>query len=202
MGYGAVRFTLDDALGMIEQGFLPEDSTVELLDGVLTYRDRFDLKGSEIVEGVRHNYVITALGLLAPRINSDRRHLRTQSTLVCSETHAPIPDGCILRGTLDDYADRLPTAADAFCVIEVADSSYERDVGEKLQGYARAGVEQYVIINLRNRTAAIYASPDRTAGTYPPPQVIHEGQALTLRAGEQDAFSVALSDLLPRARTA
>lgn len=202
MGYGAVRFTLADALDMVEQGILPEDATVELLDGVLVYRDRFDLRGSEIVEGARHNYVITSLGQLAPRINSGQRHLRTQSTLACSETHAPIPDGCILRGTLDDYPDRLPTAADALCVIEVADSSYERDVGEKLQGYARAGVEQYVIINLRNRTAEVYATPDRKAGTYPPPVVVREGEQLALRVGEQELFSVTLGDLLPRLRPA
>lgn len=200
MGYGPVRFTLDDALSMVERGILPEDATVELLDGSLIYRDRFDLQGSQIVEGVRHNYVISALARLAARIDDGRRHLRTQSTLVCEETHAPIPDACVLRGSLDDYADHLPTAAEAFCVIEVADSSYERDAGEKLRGYARAGVEQYVIINLRNRTVEVYARPDRAAGEYPPPTIIAERDVLALRTGESDTLNVALTDLLPPLR--
>jgi Uma2 family endonuclease len=201
MGYGAVRFTLSDALSMVEQGILPEDSTVELLNGALVYRDRFDLKGSEIEEGVRHNYVLSALAHLAPRIDNDQRHLRTQSTLVCSETHAPIPDGCILRGALESYADRLPTAADAFCVIEVADSSYERDVGEKLHGYARAGVEQYVIINLRNRTAEAYRQPDRVGGSYQAAQVVRENDSVNLRVGQTESLPLVLSELLPCART-
>src|SRR5690348_10428596 len=87
MGYGPVRFTVSDALGMVEQGIIPEDSTVELLNGALIYRDHFDLRGSEIVEGVKHNYVVSALAGLAAQINNERREIRTQSTLVCSETH-------------------------------------------------------------------------------------------------------------------
>ena len=46
MGYGPVPFTVTDALSMVEQGIIPEDATVELLNGALTYRDRFDLRGS------------------------------------------------------------------------------------------------------------------------------------------------------------
>lgn len=197
MGYGPVRFTLADALSMVEQGVLPEDATVELLDGVLVYRDRFDLRGGEVVEGFKHNFVITALGRLGSVLDDDRRHLRTQSTLKCSETHAPIPDGAVLRGALDDYAD-LPTAADAFCVVEVADSSYERDVGEKLVAYARAGVRQYIVVNLRNRTAEVYAAPDAGAGTYPPPNILAEGQTLAIRVGDAEVFEVPLVNLLPK----
>lgn len=197
MGIGPVRFTIHDALQMVERGILPEDSTVELLEGELVYRDRFDLRGDQIVEGVRHNYVITALGDLQGRVNDGRRHLRTQSTLICSDTHAPIPAAVVLRGTLDDYRDRLPAAADAWCVIEVADSSYERDTGEKFAGYARAGVTQYIVVNLRNRTAEIYTNPDTAGGTYPAPQVVREAEVLGLRVGEGEVFSVTLSEVLP-----
>ena len=83
------------------------------------------------------------------------------------------------------------------CVIEVADSSYERDSGEKLIGYARAGIRQYIILNLRNRTAEVYTNPDTAAGTYPPPKVIAEGDPLSLRVGEAEHFDVRLAELLP-----
>ena len=197
MGYGPVRFTLRDALGMVEQGILPEDSTVELLDGSLVYRDRFDLRGGEVVAGIKHDYVVTALSDLGAAMKDSRRHMRTQTTLVCGERHAPIPDAMILRGASADYRQRQPAAADAFCVVEVADSSYERNAGEKLAGYARAGVGQYVIINLRNRTAEVYTGPDPAAGTYPPPEVIPEGQSLSIRVGEGELFAVPLAEVLP-----
>lgn len=54
LGYGPVRFTVSDTLEMVEQGILPEDGRIELLDGSLVYRDRFDLRGDEIVEGPKH----------------------------------------------------------------------------------------------------------------------------------------------------
>jgi hypothetical protein len=109
MGFGPVRFTVSDALSMAEQGILPEDASVELLDGSLVYRDRFDLKGGEVVAGIQHDYVFTALSQLSRVIDSPTCHVRTQTTLVCAENHAPIPDFLILRGTLADYRNRLPT---------------------------------------------------------------------------------------------
>jgi Uma2 family endonuclease len=197
LGIGPVRFSIHDAIQMVQRGIIPEDATVELLDGELIYRDRFDLRGDEIVEGIKHNYVVSALGALQGRINSDTRHLRTQSTLVCAEKHAPIPDAMVLRGGLDAYRERLPAAADAWSVVEVADASYERDVGDKLRGYARAGIEQYIIINLRNRTAEIYGEPDPQAGTYPAPTVIAADGALPVRVGGNEFFSVPMGQILP-----
>jgi len=198
---------------MVKAGIVPEDASTELLHGVLLYTDRgatsdpdldpqqyverFDLKGSAIVEGADHNYVVSGLAELALSINSPLRHLRTQSTCVCSETHAPVPDAVILRGPRTDYRGKRPSAADAFCVVEVADSSYERDAGEKLFGYARANVRQYVISNLRNRTAEVYTEPDVAAGTYAPPQIITGDQSLSLRVGDAERFTVALANVLP-----
>ena len=129
-------------------------------------------------------------------IDNDRRHVESQQPLVCRDTHVPEPDFMILRGTLDDYTD-LPAAADALCVVEVADSSYERDAGEKLAAYARAGVEQYIILNLRNRTAEIYTAPEITAGTYAVPRIVMVEEVVSFRVGMEDYFDARLSDLLP-----
>ena len=104
----------------------------------------------------------------------------------------------VLRGALDTYTD-LPLASQAFCVIEVADSSYERDTGEKLAGYARAGVVQYIIVNLRNRTAEVYRNPDSSAGTYAKPQILSAEGTLAIQIGDADVFSIGLADLLPQA---
>ena len=208
-----VLLTVKDVQAMLKAGIVPEDSSVELLHGVLLYVDRaavgdlpldpreyvrrFDLKGGAAVEGVDHKYVLSGLAELAGVVNSSVRHLRTQSTCICSETHAPIPDGMGLRGPRTAYRGKHPVAADAYSVIEVADSSYEKDSGEKLFGYARAGIPQYTIINLRNRTAEVYTNPAQATGTYPAPVIISAEQMLSLRVGETEYFDVALKDLLP-----
>lgn len=208
-----VLLTIKDVEAMVKAGIVPENATTELLHGVLFYVDRaacgdnpvqigngaeaFEPGGSEIVGGADHNYVVSGLAELAVAVNSPLRHLRTQSTMSCSQTHAPVPDAVILRGPRTDYRGKCPDAADAFCVVEVADSSYERDAGEKLFAYARAGIQQYIIINLRNRTAEVYTNPDRTAGSYAPAMIVREQETLSLRVGDAQSFSVVLSDLLP-----
>ena len=53
MGIGPVRFSIDDALEMVHRAIPPEESTVELLDGELVYRDRFDLSEDQIVAADR-----------------------------------------------------------------------------------------------------------------------------------------------------
>jgi Uma2 family endonuclease len=181
---------------MMRLGIVPEDATTELLDGVITLKDRSAYGGNPARVGVAHVHCVESLADLGSFISDDERHTQTQQPLVCSDTHVPEPDFAVIRGTLDDYTD-VPAAADAFCVIEVADASYERDAGDKLRGYARAGVEQYIIINLRNRTAEIYAQPDLGAGTYPPPTVVAADATLSLRVGQSEFHSVPMSRILP-----
>src|SRR5262249_48843523 len=110
--------------------------------------------------------------------------------------HVPEPDFMVLRGTLESYED-LPFASDAFCIVEVADASYERDGSIKLEGYARASVAQFIIINLRNRTAEVRTNPDVASEEYPDPQIITEDSELKLRVGESEYFSVQLKTVLP-----
>jgi hypothetical protein len=129
-------------------------------------------------------------------LDTDCRYVSTVTTVVCSDFHALIADFAVFRGTTAELVD-LPHAVNAWCVIEVADASYERDAGEKLRGYALAGVGQYIIINLRNRTAEIHEQPDRATGTYAPPRVIGEEGSLPLRVGEGETVEVALRSVLP-----
>jgi hypothetical protein len=191
-----VRFTRKDAEALVRQGIIPENASTELLDGMIVLKDRSARDQDPTMVGPDHRKSVELLSSLRKFIDNGRRHVESQQPLVCSNIHQPEPDFMVLRGTLVDYTD-LPLAADAYCVVEVADSSYERDAGEKRVGYARAGVLQYVIVNLRLRTAEVYTNPDRMAGTYPPPEIIGEGQILSLRVGESEAFDVKFSELLP-----
>ena len=132
-------------------------------------------------------------------IDSDDRHVQILLPIVCGYDQMLEPDFAVVRGSDADYLDRLPSAADALCVVEVADSSLERDRDEKLPIYARAGVRQYVILNLRSRTAEVYEQPTPSAGTYPPPKVVPIGGAIALDIGADQPLIVDLSNVLPPA---
>jgi hypothetical protein len=190
------RLTRQDAEVLVRMGRVPEDATTELLDGMIVLKDRSARDEDPTMIGKDHRICVGRLSNLPTTVNNEARHVESQQPLVCSETQVPEPDFMVLRGTLDSYRD-LPMAADAYCVVEVADSSYDRDAGIKLFGYARAGVVQYIIINLRNRTAEVYTNPNSSAGTYPPAQVIPAEGTLQLRVGETDTLALPLNGLLP-----
>jgi Uma2 family endonuclease len=193
-----VRFTWRDMLAMVRMGVLPEDASTELLDGQITQVDRARKGEGPDMIGKQHVDVTTRLMRLAASIDCDARHVRSQQPLICSDTYAPIPDFMIVRGTLDDYED-APRASDALCVIEVADSSYERDTGEKLRAYAAAGVPQYVVIDLDNRRAEVFTNPDIAARCYFTREICEASAPLTLNLDEGPAFVIDLAGLLPPA---
>lgn len=191
-----LRFTRGDVEVMVRAGVIPEDASTELLNGLIVFKDRSAVGQDPETVGIDHTKCVELLSDLRGRINSPARHVRSHQPLFCSETHVPEPDLMVLRGTLDDYSD-LPTSADAWCVVEVADGSYDVDAGEKLAAYARAGLGQYVIVNLRNRTAEVYAGPDAAAGTYATRRVVGEGEAVGLRMGAEEGVGVELRRVLP-----
>ena len=162
---------------------------------MIVLKDRAACDEDVTMVGKRHRACVERLSNLRSRINAASRHVESQQPLVCSDTHVPEPDFMVIRGTLESYAD-FPTAQDVFCVVEVADSSYERDAGPKLSGYARAGIPQYVIVNLRQNTAEVYSDPDPGRGAYPPPRIVAGDGVLSLRVGEVATFDVRLGEIV------
>lgn len=193
---GLVRFTVDDVLAMMRQGILPEDSTTELLNGIVVRKDRSDRGGDPLVHGPKHRNCIRKLMLLAARIESPQQHGQVQLPVVCTSEHMPEPDFSVVRGSDDDYAERLPTAADASLVVEAADSSLERDREEKLPEYAAAGIPQYLIVNLINHTVEVYSDPDPALRDYRTRATRERHETLTLVL-PKGPLEVPAADLLP-----
>lgn len=192
-----VRFTVRDVQKLLEQGVLPEDASTELLNGLIVKKDRADRGEDQEMIGKKHRLCVTLLAGLSKLIDNDSRHVQTQQPLVCANDHMPEPDFVIVRGVARDYTSRDVTAADVYCVIEVADSSYERDIGEKLVRYAQAAVPFYVVIYLSQRSAEVFTDPNPAAGTYAPPRVLSENDSLSLPIGASEHHVVMLKEVLP-----
>ncbi len=193
-----VRFTVDDVQAMLRAGLLPEDATTELLDGCLVLKDRSALGADPMSHSPGHRYTVRRLTAVAAAIDSSDRHVQIQLPIVCGSNQMPEPDFAIIRGSDADYVSRLPTAAnDVLCVIEVADSSLERDREEKLPVYARAGVPQYIILNLRNRSAEVHVDPDLQAGIYADRTVVSATDPIFLLLTEVTQFELPLAAVFP-----
>lgn len=191
------RFTVDQYHRLIDAAILPEDGSYELLHGVILKKDNGTPGEDTAGHKPPHALVVTLLSVLIARVNSPSRHLRIQLPVVLSEDDAPEPDGSIVRGAPRDYADRLPGGDDTSCVIEVADSSLERDEREKLPAYAAAGIPQYVLINLRADVVEVRTDPDRANKEYKSKITLTRGQVLGLDLGAGERLEVAVDDLLP-----
>lgn len=181
---------------MIEEGILPEDTGVELLDGVLVRKDRGDAGGDPMTVGEAHAYVVKQLAYLGLRLDPARVHLQTQQPVVIPGAGEPEPDAAIILRPIT--ATGKSRAEHVSSVIEVAGTSLGRDRTTKLRHYARGGIPQYVILNLAERTAEEYLEPDSEVGSYST-RIIHpSGATLRLRLAGEDALEVSLRELFPR----
>ena len=191
-----IPITVEQYQRMIEEGIVPEDATVELLHGALVRKDRSIVGEDPMGHSPLHVLVVSLLEALARKIDSERWHMKTQLPVACPPDGAPEPDASIIRGRIRDYATRLPGPGDVTCVIEAAHSSLDRDREDKAPIYARAGIPQYVIINLQDMTVEVHSEPDREREAYQSHAVFSKGQSIELLLPE-GTFGVDAAELLP-----
>ncbi|MHB2019525.1 MAG: Uma2 family endonuclease [Candidatus Xenobia bacterium] len=135
------------------------DRLVEL--GVLDTADKVELIEGVIVEKMpQYSAHATSTGLCEDALKQafcEGYHVRVQMPLAISDWSEPEPDVAVVTGTRRDYSRSHPMTA--VLVVEVAESSLSIDRGEKLRGYAAAGIQEYWIVNLVNRVVEVHRQP-------------------------------------------
>lgn len=148
------RLTVDEYHRMIDAGIFDEDDKVELLAGVLV---------EMTPQSGRHAYAIQILTGLLVRGVGPGFDVRVQLPLTVSDASEPEPDFAVVpAGT--GAADAHPTTA--LLVVEVSRASLARDRAVKAPLYARAGVNEYWIVNLDAAEVEVFRDPDSGAGRY------------------------------------
>ncbi len=143
---GKRRFTVDEYLAMEEASILHEDDRVELIDGEILVMAPI---------GDDHENTTDWLTWLCVRAFGERAMVRVQGSIRLNNMSAPQPDIAILRRRpLADSRPYFPQ--DIFLVIEVANASLRYDSGAKLARYARAGIVEVWVVNLRDGVVTVY----------------------------------------------
>ncbi|MGD0679183.1 MAG: Uma2 family endonuclease [Polyangiaceae bacterium] len=159
-----------------------DDARVELLYGRVV---------SMSPQGGSHSYGVTELArALIPAVGK-RGRVRIQMPLAVSNFSEPEPDVAIVPP--GDYLDGHPTTA--WLVIEVADSSLDRD-RVKAKVYAAAGVVEYWIVNLVEGVFEVYAEPSGEAYS----RVTRHGRGATLLVPKFADLEIPVSEVLPPER--
>ena len=136
---------------MAEVGLIAPDARVELLEGVII--DMMPI-------GPLHGGAVKQLSNSLFQPTDGRWVVSTQDPLHLGPKSEPVPDLMLLKPREDFYAASHPVAADVFLIVEVADSSLERDREDKLPIYAKAGIGEVWIVNLPEQQIEIYRDPN------------------------------------------
>ena len=191
-----VGLTVEQYHRMIDQGILESDASVELLDGFLVRKDRAKAGEDPMTIGNEHRWAVENLKRVLASVSAHACHLTSQQPVMLPPDGEPEPDGAIVRGSLDDYKQGPPTARDVSCVIEVADSSLNRDRGSKQRIYSDAGIGQYVIINLLDKQVEVYERPEVDSGKYAAVRPLRGNEIVSFVVGDA-RVEVEASRLLP-----
>lgn len=177
------RWTRDDVRRLMEQGFLDSDKRYELIEGEII---------EKVGQGRKHIYIINRLfTLLGTLFGFD--FVQSQGSLPVNTENEPEPDTAVLAKPLGEYIEVEPGPQDVRLMVEVAASTLSTDRGVKGLIYARAGVAEYWIVNVRARKLEVYRQPTPA------------GYAVRLSLAEEETVSpealpdavIRVADLLP-----
>jgi len=133
---------------LVELGVLDEDEPIELLDGHL------------VVKEPQHTPHATAIMLVEAalrRVFGRSWLVRPQLPVALDPASEPEPDVCVVRGELRDYLRSHPSRP--VLIVEVAESGLSIARMLKARLYARAGIREYWIIDLKGRALEVYRRP-------------------------------------------
>lgn len=71
----------------------------------------------------------------------------------------PEPDVCVLNRPITEFQDSNPGPSDLALVCEVSDSTVAFDLSTKANLYARAGIEEYWVLDLQGRRLIVHREP-------------------------------------------
>jgi Uma2 family endonuclease len=143
------RLSIEQYHAIIQAGILTDDDSVELLEGWLVFK-----RPNNPPHRVTTRLVRTALENILPR----GWYVDSQEPIALSNSE-PEPDIVVVRGDTRQYLDRHPGAEDIALIIEVSDTTLQRDRTVKKRIYARAGISIYWIVNLVEEQVEVYSQP-------------------------------------------
>ena len=126
-----------------------EGEALELIDGQLVVAEP---------QGAYHASAISAAEYAFRAALPPGWIVRTQMPVSLDDLSEPEPDLVVVEGPPGDYRHAHPRRPAV--VVEVAESSLEFDREQKGSLYARAGIEDYWIVNLIDRVLEVHRDPE------------------------------------------
>lgn len=163
------KWTLEDYHHMVDAGLL-EGRAVEFLNGEVVEMSP---------EGAPHAAASSDAGEYLAGLVGSRAQIRQAKPITISALASePEPDLAIVRRLGRGYRQQHPTPEDVFWLVEYAHTSLSKDLDEKKRLYADAGIPEYWVVNLRDRSMLVFRQP--VNGTYRFEQTLSQGEITPL----------------------
>ena len=132
--------------------------------GIFAENQRLELIEGEIIEmspiGQRHAARVRRLiNLLTRMLPETEAVIDAQDPVVLGDLSEPQPDLALLKPRPDFYAEEHPRPSDILLLIEIAETSLAYDREVKIPLYARYGVPEVWIADLKGVAVEIYRQP-------------------------------------------
>jgi len=137
---------------MTEIGILDEDERVELLAGQIV---------KMAAKGTAHGAAITRTRILLENRLVQQVLVRLQDPVRMNNYSQPEPDIAVVIPDPFYYEDHHPTPSEIYLIIEVADTTLEKDCGIKATIYAQSGIADYWVLDVHNRQLHVFREPSQ-----------------------------------------
>ncbi|MFN8526203.1 MAG: Uma2 family endonuclease [Chloroflexota bacterium] len=147
------RFSVDEYYRMAEVGILGDDDRVELIEGEIVEMAPVGPAHAGDVDGLTELFVTRLRG---------RAIVRVQGPIRLDQHSEPQPDLAILRRPAEQpsgFRASHPSPSDVLLLIEVSDTSLVFDLGTKASLYARSGVVELWVVNLKEESLVVHRKP-------------------------------------------
>lgn len=178
------QITVEEYDEMIKNGVFDEDDQVELLNGAIV---------EKMPKGSKHSSATYRVAKKFFKIFEETAIVRVQDAIRLDEYSEPEPDIVVAMPREDEYDESHPTPDEIYLILEVSNTSLEYDRNTKGKSYARAGIRQYLVLNVPEKTLEDYREP--SANDFQTKQTYRAGQTFNLVAFPE--ISLAVSDFLP-----
>jgi Uma2 family endonuclease len=176
------KFTVDEALRMVDAGILEKDEHVELLDGALVEMSP---------QGPKHANAVTRLSNQLRQAYLGRAVVREEKPFAATAYSLPEPDIAVVRAPIERYDDAHPSGTDTLLVVELALTSRAID-RRKAAIYAAAGVPAYWLLDLAARRLELRTTPED--GAYLVTRILREDEIVSV---PELGLDWRVGDLLP-----
>ena len=193
---GIMPLTVEQYHRMAETGILQSGDPIELLNGVLVYKDRSALGAPPMTVNPSHSFAIEQITELCEPLKRRGFRIRVQQPISLPPGNEPEPDVAIARGKARDFRDRHPSPSEVPCVFEVADSSLPRDRTTKLEIYAENGIPTYIIVNLIDGAIEVYSNPIPHEKRFASLRTFGRGSGFSLEVGNGISVNFQVDDIL------